>query len=101
MKNGLLNCLMMTNSLLFLHHHLTVTMGKGDTKASELVGLMMYKLDRTIRQWRTEFYENNIAVPEGKQGHYQRSGVLWHNETLNKKVISYLQQHSAVKERLI
>ena len=30
---------------MFLHHHLTVTMVKGDTEASEL---MMYKSDRTI-----------------------------------------------------
>jgi len=82
---------------MFLHHHLTVTMGKGDTETSELVGLMMYKSDRTIRQWRADFYENNIAVPDGKQGHYQRSGVLWRNEALNKKVTSYVRQNSAVK----
>jgi len=38
---------------IFIHHHLTVTIGKGGTEASELVGVMIYRSDRTIRQWRS------------------------------------------------
>jgi len=57
----------------------------------------MHISDRNIRQWRSEFFENNVAVPDGKQGHYHRSGVLWHNEALNKKEIGYVWRNSAVK----
>ena len=33
-----------------------------------------------------------------KQGQYQRSGVLWHSESLNKKVRRYVQENAFVKD---
>lgn len=84
---------------MFLHYHLTVTIGKGDTEASECAGLMKNKSDRTIRDWITQFYENNFKAPDAMQGHYQRSRVLWQNKSLNKKVINCVQQNASVKGR--
>ena len=31
--------------------------------------------------------DNDGVVPESEHGHYQRSGVLWQNEELNKKAV--------------
>ena len=36
-------------------------------------------------------------IPGSKQGQYQRSGVLWHSESLNKKVRRYVQEKAFVK----
>ena len=35
-----------------------------------------------MREWRDEFYNNDCKIPNSDQGQYQRSGVLWNNETL-------------------
>jgi len=72
--------------VMFLQYHLCKTIGKGDTEAS---GLMIGKSDKTIRALRDEFY-NDCKIPNSEQGHYQRSGVLWQNEMLNKKVCNYV-----------
>ena len=40
---------------------------------------------------------NNEVIPESKQGRYQRSGVLWNNEELNKLAADYVQNNSFVK----
>ena len=55
----------------FLQYHLHETVGKSETEAAELAGLMIGRSDRTVRD-----YENDGNVPESKQGQYQRSGVL-------------------------
>lgn len=65
--------------------HYVSVLGKGETEAAELAGLMIMKCERTIRDWRSNFFENGCKVTESKQGGYQRAGVLWKNETLNKK----------------
>jgi len=65
---------------MFLQCHLCKIIGKGDTEASELAGLMIGKSDRTIRAWRDKFYNNNCKIPNSEQGCYQHSGVLWQNE---------------------
>ena len=36
---------------------------------------------------------------ESKQGWFQRSGVFWRNEDLNKKATQYVQANAAVKDR--
>lgn len=38
-------------------------------------------------------------MPESKQGAYQRSGVLWTSETLNKKATKYIRENAASKGR--
>lgn len=41
--------------------------------------------------------ENEGKIPGSKQGQYQRSGVLWHSESLNKKVHIYMQEKAFMK----
>ena len=81
----------------FLEFHLSVTVGKSTTEAAELAGLMIGRSDRTICDWKAKFYENDGSVPESAQGQYQRSGVLWHNEDLNRKVCTYVHDNGFVK----
>lgn len=71
---------------LFLCFQLTALLGKGATEAAELAGMMIGKSDRTVREWRAKFFESGGEPPESKQGQYQRTGILWKNEDLNKKV---------------
>ena len=78
---------------LFLSFQLTNLLGKGETEAAELAGLMVGKCEKTIRA----FLENGGSVEESKQGRYQRSGVLWKNEALNKKAARYIREHASVK----
>ena len=82
---------------LFLHFQHTTVLGKGETEAAELTGMMIGKSDKTIREWRTNFLQSGGEVPESKQGHYQRTGVLWRNENLNKKATRYIRDNASVK----
>ena len=59
--------------------------------------MMIGKSDRTVRQWRYDLIENDGVLPETKQGRYQRSGVLWNNEELNKEVVQFVRANAAVK----
>ena len=81
---------------LFLCLQLTTLLGKGETEAAELAGIMIGKSDKTIREWRSDFFETG-EVPRSKQGQYQRTGVLWKNEDLNKKASRYIRDNAAVK----
>ena len=65
-------------------------LGKGETEAAELAGMMIGKSDKTICKWRSNFFESE--VPHSKQGQYQGTCVLWKNEDLNKKA-----ENAAVK----
>ena len=42
-------------------------------------------------------FESGGTIPESKQGQYQRTGVLWKNESFNKKAASYIRTNAAVK----
>ena len=66
---------------MFLCHNITVHFNLNNTEAA----VMIDKSDRTVRQWRTDLIANDGILPGTKQGKYQRTGVLWYNETLNKK----------------
>ena len=70
---------------LFLCFQMTTVLRKGETEAAELASLISGKSDKTIRSWKTTFLESGGEIPESKQGHYQRTGILWQNESLNKK----------------
>lgn len=82
---------------IFLAFQLRKQLDKGETEAAELAGLMIGKSDRTVRQWIKDFVENDYQVPDSQQGHYQRTGVLWHDEELNKKATEYVRSHNVVK----
>lgn len=84
---------------LFISFQLTNVLGKGETEAAELAGLMIMKCERTIREWRSRFFANDCVVAETKQGGYQRTGVLWKNETLNRKAARYIRENAFVKGR--
>ena len=60
-----------------------------ETKAAEYAASMMKKSDRTARRWRSALINDGV-LSELEQGYYQRSGVLWQNEELNKKAVEYV-----------
>ena len=59
---------------------------------------MLGKFDRTVRQWMANFRENG-CIPDSKQGRYQRTGILWSNEDLNKEAYQYVRENTNVKGR--
>ena len=59
---------------------------------------MIGRSDKTVREWRKRFLDKG-EVPEGKQGKYQRSGVLWSDEVLNKKAARYIRENANVKDK--
>ena len=68
-----------------------------ETKAAEYTAAMVKKSERTVRRWRSGLIDNNGILPKSQQGRYQRSGVLWQNEELNKKAVEYVRENAAVK----
>ena len=81
---------------LFLCFQLSKYLQLGETKAAELSGMMIGKSDKAVREWRAYFNDNG-EIPESKQGKYQRSGIVWNNEALNKKATRYIREHANVK----
>ena len=81
---------------LFLCHHLKHVYGHTYTQAAEYAGMMLGKLDRTVRQWRNDFIENGEII-DSKQGKYQRTGVLWSSEELNAKAATFVRGNAAEK----
>ena len=79
-------------------YHLVNLMNITATKASEYTGIMIGKSDRTVRQWQAEFRENG-SIPDSKQGRYQRTGILWSCEDLNRKATKYVRENANVKGR--
>ena len=89
-----------TRSLaLFLSYQLVHMFSFTETNAALYAAATVNKSDRTVRRWRSAVMENDGAIPESQQGRYQRSGVLWNNEELNKKASDYVRQNAAVKGR--
>ena len=70
-----------------------------ETRAAEYAAMMVGKSERTVRQWRVDVIRNDGEMPESKQGRFQRSGVLWRNEDLNKRATEYVRANAAVKGR--
>ena len=84
---------------LFLSSQLANHLNIGNTKAAELASAMMNKSDKTIREWRAHFFANEGEIPESSQGTYQRSGIMWSREDLNKKTTKYIRENADVKGR--
>ena len=57
---------------------------------------MIGKSDRTIREWISKFFENGGEIPDSRLGHYQRTGVLWKDESLSKAATRYILSNAAV-----
>ena len=75
---------------LFLCYHLVRMFSFTETRAAEHAATMVKKSDRSVLRWRSEVINNDGVLPESQQGRYQRSGVLWQNEELNKKAREYV-----------
>jgi hypothetical protein len=81
---------------IFLYFQLLKVLSMGEVKAAEVAGMMIGKSERIIREWRSHFLENG-EIPECKQGMYERSGVLWTNEELNKTAGDNIRSNANVK----
>lgn len=67
------------------------------TDAAELIEKALGKGGRTIREWRITFNSNRWMFPGTLQEKYQRDGVLWNNEHLNKKATNYVRENTVKK----
>ena len=67
--------------------------------AAELAGMMVGRSERTIHDWESRFVANGFILPDSKQGQYQRSGVLWKDEELNRKATEHIRSNNVVKGR--
>lgn len=81
---------------LFLTYNLEYTLNFTATKSAEYAALMMGRSDRTIRQWRSDFMING-EILDNKQGTYQRKGLLWSSEELNKKASKFVRENVNIK----
>ena len=86
-----------TSLRLFLTFKLLTLLGKGETEAAELAAQMIGRSDRTIRGWRSKFFASGGELPINEQGHYQRSGMLWKDESLCKKASRFICANAALK----
>ncbi len=62
------------------------------TESAQLAASFVGKNDKTVRRWRTGVLRNKGVLPQSKQGRYERKGVLWHNENLNKMATQYVRR---------
>jgi len=62
-----------------------------------VIGDLINKSDRTVREWRATFLYNDGCFPDSLQGKYQRKGVVWQNEELNMDVRQYIRENANVK----
>ena len=63
------------------------------TESAQLAASFVGKNDKTVRRWRTGVLRNKGVLPQSKQGRYERKGVLWHNENLNKMATQYVSNN--------
>ena len=68
-----------------------------ETNAAKLTATVINKNEKTVHCWRTDLIKNGGEFSKNKQGHYQRTGVLWANEELNKKASEYVRANAVVK----
>ena len=69
------------------------------SEAAKYISIVLGRTDRTVRSWRATFLVNEGTFPDTLQGKYRRTGVLWHNEELNKVATAYVRQNAASKGR--
>ena len=79
---------------LFLSFQIPQHFDLGATETAEVVGMMIGKSERTVREWRSEFFENGGKIREGRQGKYPRAGVLWNSVELNEKACKFIRENS-------
>ena len=69
------------------------------TDAAKVIAQVIGRCDRTVRQWRKDIITNNGSFPDSLhvQGKYQREGVLWQNEELNRLATNYIRENAITK----
>ena len=82
---------------LFLSFQLPSLLSVSKYRAAELAGILIGKSINAIISWQETFFENDGAVIDHKQGHYQRSGVLWNCESLSRKATQHIRVNASVK----
>jgi len=82
---------------MFLHLLLVFRLHFSLTDSAVMIGDLLGYSDRTVREWRSAFVNNNGSFPDSDQGTYQQSGVLWNNEELNKKAREFIKANASVK----
>ena len=82
---------------MFLHSLMVFRLQFSLSDSAKMIGELLGFSDRTIREWRSIFINNEGSFPDSEQGKYQRSGVLWKNEELNKKAREFVQTNASVK----
>ena len=60
--------------------------------AAKMIANIKGKGERTIHGWRVTFLVTNGTFPDSQWGKFERSGVLWQNEDLNKQVIEKIME---------
>ncbi len=82
---------------LFLSFQLLSLLNVSKYRAAELAGILVGKSVNAIITWQDAFFENGGTVVDHKQGHYQRSGVLWNCESLSRKATQHIRENASVK----
>ena len=82
---------------LTLHHVLVNIYGVTKRNAAEMIGNLIGKNERTVREWRKSFNDNGGSFPDSEQGHYRRQGVLWQDEELCEAACDYVRRNAVVK----
>ena len=67
------------------------------TDAAQVIAQVIGRCNHTVRQWRKVFVVNNGSFPDSLQGKYQREGVLWQNEELNRLATNYVRESAFAK----
>ena len=68
-----------------------------ETRAAVFTAKIINKSEKTVRLWRTDLITNNGTFSKSKQGRYERYGVLWSSEELNKETAEYVRANTTIK----
>ena len=82
---------------MFLHSFLVFRLQFSLCDSAKMICELLGYSDRTIREWRSIFINNEGSFPDSEQGKYQRSGVLCQKEELNKKAREFVQANASIK----
>ena len=66
--------------------------------AADCIATLVGKNERTVREWRSLFVNNEGNFPESQQDKYCREGVLWNNEELNEAASDYVRANAVTPD---
>ena len=80
---------------LLLHRILTTMYGASVSQSDANIASTFNVTERTIRNWRREFIENDSVITETLRGKYTRP-TLWQNEELNAEATKYIRENASI-----